>query len=152
MSLKAAQIQLLLLRVYLGLDFTNHFAEKFGLLGPGPKKETVENFARLLGPEHAYAMMIVAGLCEFASFVGLTFGVLTRFAACGSALYLFIALMDGHHFSNGFGWANAGGGGWEFPLLWTVFCLSFVIAGGGPWSLDGLLRDRVPRGVRWLFS
>ena len=29
-----AALQLTLIRIYIGLDFTHHFAEKFGLLGP----------------------------------------------------------------------------------------------------------------------
>ena len=129
-------LQLLLIRVYVGLDFSHHFAEKFGLLGPAAYGKVLDYFATV-GP-HPALMVAVAGLCEFGAFVGFTFGLLTRVAAVGTALYLVITMVVGHHVSFGFTWNNPGGG-WEYPAFWAVVCLSFVLTGGGRWSLDRVL-------------
>ena len=132
------EVQHLLLRIYLGLDFTHHFAEKFGLLGKTAYHDVVTYFSGV-APDAPRLWVLVAGLCEFGAFVGFTFGLFTRVAAIGTALYLIIASAMGGHFSNGFTWANSGGG-WEFPLLWAVLCASFALTGGGRISLDAWLR------------
>ncbi|MEM1007349.1 MAG: DoxX family protein [Pseudomonadota bacterium] len=134
-------LQLTLIRVYIGLDFTHHFAEKFGLLGHEARAELVQYFAGL-GYAHPAFMMMIGGLCEFGAFVGFTFGLFTRVAAVGTSLYLIICLFSGGHQDNGFTWANAGGG-WEFPAMWAFLCLSFVLTGGGKWSADALIRSRL---------
>lgn len=142
-------LQLALIRIYIGLDFIHHFAEKFGLLGTTALNDVTQYFDNIgLG----YGFMITAGLCEFAAFVGFTFGLFTRFAAVGTALYLIICLYCGHHYLSGFTWvdhttAMINGrmqevyGGWEFPLFWGCMCLSFVLTGGRQWSLDKYIRD-----------
>ena len=30
-------------------------------------------------------------------------------------------------------------GGWEYPVLWTIIALMFVVRGGGQYSLDRLI-------------
>jgi putative oxidoreductase len=144
------EIQHLMLRVLLGIDFTHHFAEKFGLLGQVAYRNIVAYFGGV-APGDPHIWVLVAGLCEFGAFVGFTFGLFTRTAALGTALYLLVASVMGGHFSNGFTWANSGGG-WEFPLLWTVLCSSFAITGGGSVSLDAWLRRSWPSLPRWLVS
>ncbi len=139
-------VQLLLVRVYIGLDFIHHFAEKFGLLGAQAFNDVVAYFHSVGMPTF---MVIIAGLCEFGAFVGFTCGLFTRVAAAGTALYLFISLFAGGHENLGFTWANAGGG-WEYPALWAFICLSYVLTGGGPVSLDAVLRTRLPNRLRWL--
>lgn len=146
-----AEIQLLLIRLYLGLDFIPHFSEKL-FEGPGPRDEDVAAFAQLGVPSPS-AMVILAGLCELAASLGLTFGVMTRVAALGTAAYLVFATVLGHHDEIGFMWVLPGGG-WEFPAMWAFLCGSFVLTGGGRWSVDALLRRRSaisPR-LRWLFA
>ncbi|WP_325658317.1 DoxX family protein [Collimonas sp.] len=139
-------LQLFLLRVYIGLDFIHHFAEKFGLLGPQAYHDVVGYFHSVGFPP---SMVLIGGLCEFGAFVGFTFGLFTRVAAVGTALYLVISLFAGHHQDFGFTWANPGGG-WEYPTLWAFLCLSFVLTGGGRWSLDAWLKKYQPNGLRWL--
>ncbi len=134
------RLQLFLLRVYVGLDFIHHFAEKFGLLGPLAYRRVLDYFSTV-GP-HPTLMVALAGLCEFGAFVGFTFGLLTRVAAVGTFLYLVITMVVGHHVSFGFTWNNPGGG-WEYPAFWAAVCLSFVLTGGGRWSLDHVLMPRV---------
>ena len=43
----AIDLQLALIRIYLGLDFIHHFAEKFGLLGPTAYTNVKHYFASL---------------------------------------------------------------------------------------------------------
>lgn len=145
MDLKA--LQLTLIRVYLGLDFIPHFAEKLGLLGPDAYARVLHYFAMTVPRPHQ--MVLLAGLCELGASIGFTFGLFTRVAAIGTTLYLVIALFAGHHQDFGFTWANPGGG-WEFPALWAFFCLSFVLTGGSRWSVDRWLRARLPSRLRWL--
>jgi putative oxidoreductase len=138
-NLTAAQWQLFLIRVYLGLDIIPHFAEKL-FEGPAHRAEVVKAFIDL-GVSAPVLMVLLAGLVEFSIFIGFTVGLMTRIAAAGGALYLFITTALGHHFSNGFIWVTSGGG-WEFPVMWAFLCLSFVITGGGPWSVDAWMRKK----------
>lgn len=140
------ELQLFIIRVYIGLDLVHHFAEKFGWLGNTAFQNVTHYFVSVgFSPK----MVLVAGLCEFAGFIGFTFGLFTRVASVGLALYLIIALFAGDHENLGFTWANAGGG-WEFPLFWAVLCLSFVINGGGRWSLDRVLVKKFPKQLQFL--
>jgi len=141
------EVQLFLIRVYIGLDFTHHFAEKFGLLGSQAYSNVLHYFSTVSSsPEQ---MVLLAGLCEFGAFVGFTFGLFTRVAAVGTALYLVVALFMGHHQDLGFTWVNPGGG-WEYPAMWVFLCLSFVLTGGGRWSADRYLFSKLPASLRWL--
>lgn len=104
------EIQHLLLRVCLGIDFVHHFADKFGLLGPLAYRNVVSYFGSV-APGDPHLWVLVAGLCEFGAFVGFTFGLFTRVAAIGAALYLLVASVMGGHFANGFTWVNRGAAG-----------------------------------------
>ncbi len=148
MKLGREQKQLLILRIYIGVDFIHHFAEKLGLLGQHAYHNVLAYFTGLHF-HNPSLMVLIAGLCEFAAFVGFTFGLFTRIAAIGSAAYLIISGTVGGHFGFGFTWANAGGG-WEFPLMWAVFCLSFVYTGGGNVSLDAKLLKKLPKRLKFL--
>ena len=68
-------------------------------------------------------------------------GLLTRLAAVCAALYFLIATQIGGHFGLGFIWASPGGG-WEYPTLMMVLFLSFMVRGGGVFSLDHALLNR----------
>lgn len=140
-------IQLTLMRVYIGLDFIHHFSEKFGLLGDQAYQNVLDYFSTVTA--HPVQMVLLAGLCEFGAFVGFTFGLFTRVAAVGTALYLLIALFMGGHQTMGFTWANPGGG-WEFPALWAFICLTYILTGGGRYSLDHYLRPYMPEALRFL--
>jgi putative oxidoreductase len=127
------------IRMYLGFDIMAHSAEKL-FAGPMPYLGDVQAFVNLhtVSPD---ALVILAGLCEFGAAIALGLGFLTRLGAICTALYLFIATASGHHFSLGFIWANQGGG-WEYPVMWTVFVLVFAVTGGGQYSLDALISKR----------
>ena len=144
------ELQNLLVRVYVGLDFTHHFAEKFGLLGPSLYQNDIVYFSDVV-PGDPHLWVLLSGLCEFGAFIGFTFGLFTRTAALGTAAYLLAASVMGGHFSNDFTWLNRGGG-WEYPMLWTVLCASFALTGGGRISADAWLRRQWPRAPKWLLG
>ncbi|MEM8680094.1 MAG: DoxX family membrane protein [Planctomycetota bacterium] len=73
------------------------------LIRPGlPPPDDLQPLQRL--EQRCGFYVILAGLCEFGAFVGLTFGFWTRIAAGGTALYLLIALFSGGHDHVGFIW------------------------------------------------
>ena len=140
--------QLTLIRIYIGLNFIYNFSGKY--IGFTAYNGSIHYFASI-GLSHGF--VILAGLCEIAAFIGFTFGLFTRFAAVGSALYLLLSLFLGFHHLAGFSWDNHADnimingslqsvyGGWEYPLFWAFICFTFVISGGGKWSLDKLIKD-----------
>lgn len=127
-------------RLYIGLDFVPHFTEKL-FAGAGPHMDDVKAFEQLGTPAPDFLVWL-AGFCELGAAIGVGLGLFTRLAAIGSALYVFIATVMGAHFTLGFIWASPGGG-WEYPVLWTVLLLSFCYAGAGAFSIDGVLRRHV---------
>jgi putative oxidoreductase len=73
-------------------------------------------------------------LTEFAGGIMLAAGFLTRIAAV--AIFLFLATAVFHHMKNGFYWTDAG---FEYPLMWAVVTLVFLVKGGGKLSIDHML-------------
>jgi putative oxidoreductase len=49
---------------------------------------------------------------------------------------LLLVAAFGVHLGNGFFWTA---GGFEYPLLWGIVTLAFVLRGGGRFSLDALI-------------
>ena len=73
-------------------------------------------------------------LTEFAGGIMLAAGFLTRIAAV--AIFLFLATAVSHHMKIGFYWTDPG---FEYPLMWAVVTLVFLVKGGGKLSIDNLL-------------
>ena len=146
--LSVAEWHVTFIRLYVGLDLVPHFTEKL-FAGSGPHMDDVVAFERL-GVAAPDLMVWLAGLCELGAAIGLGLGLFTRLAAIGAALYVLIATVMGNHFFLGFIWA-ASGGGWEYPVMWTVLLLSFAFAGAGRFSLDHLILQnaRPPRFLQW---
>lgn len=140
---------LTLFRLYVGLNIVPHFTEKL-FAGPGPFQEDVAAFTKL-GVPAPELFVYLGGACEFGIAVGVGLGLVTRFAAVGAALYMMIATLIGDHFSLGFIWASPGGG-WEYPVLWAVLLISFAFTGGGRFSLDHVILQRVqlPKWIKLL--
>jgi putative oxidoreductase len=61
-------------------------------------------------------------------------GFLTRLAAI--PILLFLATAVSYHMKNGFYWND---GGFEYPLMWAVVTLVFLVKGGGKLSVDNLI-------------
>ncbi len=123
-----------MVRLATGLFLMPHGAQKlFGLFG-GPGLEGARTmFETKLGLPPWLA--VVAGLIEFFGGAMLALGIATRPVALLIAAQLFFAAFVVHGHAGFF----AQKGGFEFPLLWAVVALSYVLKGGGHCSLDTLI-------------
>ncbi|MEQ8778726.1 MAG: DoxX family protein [Roseibium album] len=140
------------IRIYVGLMFIAHFAGHL-FAGPMPFEVFVDYFDSI-GLPVPTAFVILAGVIELAVTIGLAFGLLTRIAAVGAAVYLFVSVGLGGHYSVGYIWVLPTGG-WEFPALWIFAVSIFAFTGGGPASIDRLLVKAVhtmPQGLRRLLA
>lgn len=123
-----------LVRVATGLILVPHGAQKlFGWFGGYGIEATGQFFATQLGLPAGLALL--AGLIEFAGGLALAAGLLTRPVAALVAGLMGVAVLQ-VHLGAGFFWTA---GGFEYPLLWGIVALSFVIRGGGRFSLDALI-------------
>jgi putative oxidoreductase len=127
-----------LVRVTIGLMLVPHGAQKlFGWFGGYGVEATGQFFAAKLGLPASLAL--IAGLIEFFGGLFLAAGLLTRPAAAlvfGMMAVAVIAV----HIPAGFFWTD---GGFEYPLMWGIVALSYVIRGGGRYSLDALIAREI---------
>ena len=120
-----------LIRVVTGLFLMPHGAQKlFGMFGGNP--DAMAGFFSKIGVEPAATMVTVVGTVEFFGGLLLALGLLTRPAAAAAFVLLLVAVFK-VHMANGFFWSS---GGYEYPLMWAVLALVFVIRGGGECSID----------------
>ena len=123
-----------LVRATAGLLLLPHGAQKlFGWFGGYGVESTGQFFAAKLGLPPALAL--IAGLIEFFGGIALATGLATRFVAGLVFGLMFVAIVQ-VHLGNGFFWTS---GGFEYPLMWGLIALSFVIRGGGRYSLDAVI-------------
>jgi putative oxidoreductase len=126
---------LLVLRLFLGVIFIPHGAQKlFGSFG-GPGIEGMTGFHEQLGIKPAKPMAILAGLAEFAGGISMIVGFLTPLAALALIVTMIVAVIT-VHLKNGFFAAN---GGFEFNLALAGMALTLLITGAGVYSLDHVL-------------
>lgn len=135
-TMSAYEWHLSFIRLYVGFDLVAHCAEKL-FAGRIPFRADVSAFAGLNVVDPTFFVRL-SGLCELAGVISLGLGLLTRVGAIGTSLYLIIATIIGHHFLKGFIWALPGGG-WEYPVMWSVFILSYIVLGADEFSIDGVL-------------
>ena len=123
-----------LVRVTAGLLLVPHGAQKlFGLFGGYGVEATGQFFATKLGLPPALALF--AGVIEFFGGLMLAGGLATRVVA-GLVTGMMAVAVLAVHLGNGLFWTS---GGYEYPLMWGIVALSFVIRGGGRFSLDALI-------------
>ena len=121
-----------LIRVTAGLFLMPHGAQKlFGLFEGGGIAGTAAGFAQM-GIEPALPAAVLAGLAEFFGGLFLALGLLTRPTALAIAVLMAVATFH-VHLGNGFFWTN---GGYEYPLMWGLIAIAFVLRGGGRYSVD----------------
>ena len=124
-----------LLRVAAGAFLIPHGAQKlFGAFGGYGLEATGQFFQTQFGFANGYIAALGAGSVEVFGGLLLALGLFTRFAA--GAVLVFLSVAMTFHFSNGFIWTD---GGWEYPVFWAIAVASFVIRGGGQYSLDRLV-------------
>jgi len=120
------------IRVAAGLFLLPHGAQKlFGWFG-GYGLEATGQFFESIGYPASAALAV--GLIEFVGGLLLVLGLGTRIAAGFIAGFLAVAVIQ--HYPSGFFWNN---GGFEYPLLWGILALGFVIRGGGRYSVDAAI-------------
>jgi putative oxidoreductase len=140
----------LILRVLLGVVFFPHGMQKlFGWFGGYGFGGT---FGWLTGTLHIPAIFaILAILAEGLGSLGLLTGLLTRVAAFGITVNMVVAVYLLHvqngFFMNWFGaMTPAGkpvGEGFEFHLLVIAIGIALMIKGGGKWSVDRVIAEKV---------
>ena len=127
-----------LLRAATGLLLVPHGAQKlFGWFGGFGLAATGQFFETKLGLPASLALL--AGLIEVFGGIALALGLLTRPIAALVAGLMAVAVVS-VHWPMGFFWTS---GGFEYPLLWGVAALYFVLRGGGEYSLDALIGREV---------
>ena len=120
------------IRVTAGLLLVPHGAQKlFGWFGGYGLEATGQYFESVGYP--AWVALAV-GLTELVGGLLLAFGLGTRIAAGFIAGFLAVAVIQ--HLPAGFFWSD---GGFEYPLLWGLVALGFVIRGGGRYSVDAAI-------------
>jgi putative oxidoreductase len=135
------------IRVYVGLMFVPHFGSHI-LGGPFQFKIYTLYFASLGLPMPAI-QVVLAGIVELISAIGLTLGLFTRPVALLGSVYLLMSMLWGGHFQIGYVWALPDGG-YEFGVFWAVIIAVFAVLGGGRYSADRELwrskpaRSRLP--------
>jgi putative oxidoreductase len=123
-----------LVRVIAGLLLVPHGAQKlFGWFGGYGVEATGQFFATKLGLPASLALL--AGLIEFFGGLLLAMGLGTRVVA-GLVFGLMTVAVVQVHMPVGFFWTE---GGYEYPLFWGIVALSYVIRGGGGYSVDALI-------------
>jgi putative oxidoreductase len=123
-------VTLTMLRISVGLILTVHGALK--LANP---EQTLAFFqeAGVFAPQLSVNLAIAG---ELLVGLGLTFGLLTRFAALGPTLVM-IGAVCFVHAGNGL---MAQNGGWEYPAVLLLVSLVFIAHGGGPYSVDAIVQ------------
>ena len=118
-------------RVVTGAFLMPHGAQKlFGLFGGYGPEATGQFFAAKLGLPASFA--VLAGAIEFFGGLALVLGLFTRPAAALVFGLMAVAVVK-VHLPAGYFWTD---GGYEYPLMWAVLALSYVVKGGGRYSLD----------------
>ena len=121
-------------RAAVGLLLMPHGAQKlFGWFGGYGLEGTAGFFAGNLGLEPGLFWAALVGGVEFFGGLFLAIGFLTRPAAAAIAILMAVAVFR-VHIGNGFFWSD---GGYEYPLMWGLLALGYMLRGGGATSIDG---------------
>jgi len=140
----------LVMRLSLGVVFFPHGAQKvLGWFGGHGLSGTL-GFFTSMGMPLALAVLVVAG--EFLGSLGLITGFLTRLCGFGITCIMTGAIFM-VHLNNGFfmNWmgavvdGKAAGEGFEFHLLAIGLALALMFKGGGKYSADGLIAEKIAK-------
>ena len=134
----------LITRVALGLVIFPHGAQKMlGWYGGNGFSGTMGFFTEQMGIPAVIAFLVIIG--EFFGSLGLLIGFLTRFTAASLGLIMVGAMAMVHQqhgfFMNWFG--QQAGEGYEYHILVIGMCLALLVAGGGKWSVDRALAEKL---------
>ena len=134
----------LVLRVMLGVVMFAHGAQKLlGWFGGNGFSGTMGFFTNVMHLPWLIACLVIIG--ESLGSIALIAGLLTRFTAASFIVIMLGAIATSHwpqgFFMNWFG--KQQGEGFEYHLLVIGMSAALLIAGGGKWSIDGLI-------ARWI--
>ncbi len=134
----------LILRLTLGLVMFPHGAQKLlGWYGGFGFSGTMGFFTEAMHLPWIIGFLVIVG--EFFGSLGLLAGLLTRFTAASLSVIMLGAIVTSHlpygFFMNWFG--KQQGEGYEYHLLAIGIGLALLATGGGRWSLDRAIADRV---------
>ncbi len=134
----------LILRLFLGLVFFPHGMQKLlGWFGGYGFEGSMGFFTGSLGIPAVLAFLAI--MAESLGSLGLLSGLLTRVAAFGIATNMVVAIFM-LHLPHGFfmNWSGKQGGeGFEYHLLVIAIAIALMIKGGGKWSLDGVVAEKI---------
>ena len=89
-----------------------------------------------MGFTNPHLVALISTWTEALGGLGLLLGLFTRFF--GAAIAIEMAYITfGLYWMNGFSWLNRG---YEYTLMWGLICFAISLRGGGPYSIDRLLR------------
>jgi len=132
------------LRVIAGIIFAAHGAQKlfawfggYGLEGTGQWMESI-------GLAPGYIMALMAGSAEFFGGILLIAGLLTRPTALVLAVTMLVAIFS-VHIDNGLFMSN---NGYEFGLALFAMSLALMLQGGGRFSLDNVISNKLTADVK----
>ncbi|MGE5173720.1 MAG: DoxX family protein [Betaproteobacteria bacterium] len=134
---------LLILRVLLGVVFFPHGMQKlFGWFGGYGFSGTMGGFEQM-GVPALFAFFAV--IAEGFGCLGLITGFLTRLSAFGIGTNMVVAVLMIHHkFGFFMNWdGKQAGEGFEYHLLAIAIALALIIKGGGKWSIDRAIADKL---------
>lgn len=123
-----ANLGFTLLRVFTGIGLMTHG------IGKVPPGEQFIGGVEKLGFPLPIVFAWAAGLAEFAGGALIALGLLTR-PASFFALFTMLVAAFGVHLNDPFARK-------EMALLYGFLALCFMLAGGGEWSIDALLRSK----------
>ena len=133
-----------ILRIVLGVVMFPHGAQKLlGWFGGYGYAATMQFFTQNMKIPAVFALLAI--VAEFFGALGLILGVGTRIAALGIGAVMVVAVFTSH-LGNGFfmNWAgNLKGEGFEYHILAAGIALALLVAGGGRYSIDRRIGDRL---------
>ncbi len=134
----------MILRVLLGVVFFPHGMQKLlGWFGGYGFDGTMGFFTGTLGIPVVFAFLAI--IAQGLGSLGLITGFLTRLSAFGIAVNMAVAVYM-LHFQNGFfmNWSGKQAGeGYEYHLLVIAIAIALMIKGGGKWSIDRVVADKL---------
>lgn len=136
-------MSLLVARLALGIVFFPHGAQKLlGWFGGGGFSGTIGAFTQG-GMPWIVALLVILG--ESLGSISLILGFMSRFCAFGIGCIMLGAIFMVHR-ANGFfmNWqGNQQGEGYEYHLLALGLVLALIIGGGGKWSVDRAISEKL---------
>ncbi|MDO6720677.1 DoxX family protein [Psychrosphaera sp. 1_MG-2023] len=129
----------LILRAPVGLILAAHGAQKLFAWFGGYGLDGTGQWMASIGLTPGYLMAMLAGSAEFFGGIALLLGLLTRPAAVVSAFTMLVAIVT-VHLGNGLFMAN---NGYEYGLVLFVVSIALAIQGGGRFSLDNLIVNKL---------